>query len=143
VPYRDIVQGGRDLGENRIQFLSSSYAVVRPLIEANKVRLLAVGGNQRSKIVPHAPSVIEAGFPELAVETTSGFYGPSMMPLELRKRIAADIVAAASDATISERIASSGQDMVPGGPEELAQTLKAQSAKTAATAKILGLQPKN
>jgi tripartite-type tricarboxylate transporter receptor subunit TctC len=143
VPYRDVVQAGRDLGENRIQLLSSSYAVVRPLVEANKVRLLAVGGNQRSKIVPNVPSVIEAGFPELAVETTSGFYGPSVMSIDLRKRVAADIVAVANDPTISARITASGQDMVPAGPEELTQTLKSQSEKTAAVAKILGMGRKN
>ena len=41
VPYRDVVQAGRDLGESRIHFLLSSYAVVRPLIEADKVRVVA------------------------------------------------------------------------------------------------------
>jgi tripartite-type tricarboxylate transporter receptor subunit TctC len=143
VPYRDVVQAGRDLGENRIQFLVSSYAVVRPLIEANKVRVVALGGRQRSKVVPEVPSVVESGFPELAVETTSGFYGPAGMPLELRKRIAQDVIAAASDATISQRIAATGQDMVPAGPEELAQTLRQQAAQAAAVAKVLGLQRKN
>jgi tripartite-type tricarboxylate transporter receptor subunit TctC len=116
VPYRDVVQAGRDLGENRIQFLVSSYAVVRPLVEAGKVRVVAVGGKERSKVVPQIPSVVEAGFADLAVETTSGFYGPAGMPLDLRRRIAADVVAAASDPVISERIAATGQDMVPPAP---------------------------
>jgi tripartite-type tricarboxylate transporter receptor subunit TctC len=143
VPYRDVVQAGRDLGENRIQFLVSSYAVVRPLIEANKVRVVALGGRERSKVVPHIPSVVESGFPELAVQTTSGFYGPAGMSLQLRKRIAEDVIAAASDVTISQRIAATGQDMVPAGPEELAQTLRQQAAQAAAVAKVLGLQRKN
>jgi tripartite-type tricarboxylate transporter receptor subunit TctC len=143
VPYRDVVQAGRDLGENRIQFLVSSFAVVRPLVEAGKVRVIAVGGNQRSKVVPAVPSVRESGFPELVTETTSGFYGPAGMSLDLRKRIAAEVVAAASDPVISQRIAATGQDMVPAGPEELAATIKAQSEKTAAVAKVLGLARKN
>ena len=48
VPYRDVVQAGRDLGESRIHFLLSSYAVVRPLVEADKVRMLAAGGRKRA-----------------------------------------------------------------------------------------------
>ncbi len=143
VPYRDVVQAGRDLGENRIQFLVSSYAVVRPLIEAGKVRVIALGGRARSAILPNVPSVVEAGFPELLIETTSGFYGPAGMPLELRKRIAGDVIDAANDPAISPRIAATGQDMVPAGPEELAETLKQQSAAAAAVAKVLGLQRKN
>ncbi len=138
IPYRDIVQGGRDLGENRIQFLISSFAVIRPLVEANKVRVLALG--DRSKVAPNVPSLAEAGFPDLAVQTTSGFYGPAGMPLDLRKRIAADIVAAASDPVTSERIAATGQDMVPAGPDELAQTLKAQADQAARVAAVLGLK---
>jgi tripartite-type tricarboxylate transporter receptor subunit TctC len=138
VPYRDILQGARDLGENRLQFLVSSFAAVRPLVEANKVRVVALGG--RSQVAPNVPSVAEAGFPELAVQTTSGFYGPAGMSLDLRKRIAADIIAAASDPAMSERIAATGQDMVPAGPDELAQTLKAQAEQAAAVAKILGLK---
>jgi tripartite-type tricarboxylate transporter receptor subunit TctC len=143
VPYRDVVQAGRDLGENRIQLLVSSFAVVRPLIEANKVRVLAVGGRERSKVLPNVPSVAEAGFPDLVIETTSGFYGPSGMPLDLRKRLGADVVEAARDTTISERISATGQDMVPGGPEDLAQTTKQQAARAAEIAKVLGLQRKN
>jgi tripartite-type tricarboxylate transporter receptor subunit TctC len=143
VPYRNVVEAGRDLGENRIQFLVSSYAVVRPLVEAGKVRVIAVGGRARSAVAPGVPSVVESGFPELLVETTSGFYGPAGMPLDLRKRVAADIVEAAKDATISQRIAATGQDMVPAGPEELAATLKQQAANAAAVAKVLGLQRKN
>jgi hypothetical protein len=65
------------------------------------------------------------------------------MPLDLRKRIAGDIIDAAKDATISQRIAATGQDMVPAGPEELAATLKQQAANAAGVAKVLGLQRKN
>ncbi len=140
VPYRDVVQAGRDLGEDRIQLLVSSFAVVRPLVEASKVRVVALGG--RSAVAPNVPSVADAGYPDLGVQTTSGFYGPAGMPLDLRKRIAADVIAAASDPTISERIAATGQDMVPAGPEELAQTLRRQADQAAAVAKVLGLQKK-
>lgn len=142
VPYRDVVQAARDLGENRIQFLLSSYTVVRSLVEAGKVRLVAVGSRQRSKVAPDIPAMIEAGFPELVIETTAGFYGPAGMPLDLRRRIAADIIAVANEPTVAERIAATGQDMVPAGPEELLATIKQQAATAEAIAKILGLQRK-
>ena len=64
IPYKDVVQGGRDLGENRIQFLLSSFAVVQPLIEAGKVRVVGVG--VRTPLAPGAPTVTEAGYPVAA-----------------------------------------------------------------------------
>ncbi len=143
VPYKDVVQAGRDLGENRIQLLLSSLAVVQPLIQADKVRVIATGGQQRTPLVPDTPTVTEAGYPGLNMETTSGFYGPRGMPLELRQRIGRDVVEAASDPTIAKRIASSGQDMKPGGPDDLARALLQQAARAAEIAKVLGMTARN
>ena len=142
VPYRDVVQAGRDLGESRIHFLLSSYAVVRPLIEADKVRVVAAGGRKRAAITANIPSVLETGYPTLVTETTSGLYGPKGMPLALRERIAADVIAAASDPAVVEKIVASGQDMNTGGPAELTATLKQQGEALANVAKILGMERK-
>jgi tripartite-type tricarboxylate transporter receptor subunit TctC len=143
VPYRDIVQAGRDLAENRIQLLVASHAVSRPLVEAGKIRVIAIGNRARTVLMPDVPTVVEAGFSELVVETTSGFYGPSGMPIELRERLAADIIAVAQDPTISQRITLTGQAMDPAGPDELAATVKQQAATTATIATVLGMTRKN
>jgi len=141
IPYKDVMQGGRDLGENRIQFLVSSYAAVQPLIAAGKVRVVGVGG--RTSLAPGVPTVTEAGYPSLQIETTSGFYGPRGMPLALRQQVGADVVAVVNDPAISQRIASSGQDVRTGGPDEMAQTLKQQAQRAAEIAKVLGMTAKN
>jgi tripartite-type tricarboxylate transporter receptor subunit TctC len=142
LPYRDIMQAGRDLGESRIQFLMSSYAAVRPLVEAGKVRVIAVGGKERTDVVPGVPTVVEAGYPGLNMETTSGFYGPKGMPLALRQQIGAEVMAAAADPSIAARIVASGQIMRPQGPADLAEALKDQAATTARIAKIIGMEKK-
>jgi tripartite-type tricarboxylate transporter receptor subunit TctC len=142
VPYRDVVQAGRDLGESRIHFLLSSYAVVRPLIEADKVRVLAAGGRKRATVTPSVPAVMETGYPGLLTETTSGLYGPKGMPQGLRERLAVDVIAAANDPVAVQRIVASGQDMNTGGPAELAATLKQQANTVAAVAKVLGMERK-
>ena len=116
--------------------------MVRPLVEAGKIRVLAIGGAQRSSALPDIPTASEDGFPELSIETTSGLYERAGMAVELRRRIAADLIAAAQDRTIAVRITATGQDMVPAGPEELAQTLTRQTAKAAEVAQIVGLQRK-
>ena len=114
---------------------------MQPLIEAGKVRVVGVGG--RTALAPGVPTVTEAGFPSLQIETTSGFYGPRGMPLELRQRIGRDVIEAANDPAISQKIASSGQDVRTGGPEQMAQTLKQQAQRAAEIAKILGMTAKN
>lgn len=142
VPYRDVVQSARDLAEDRIQFVLSSVAIMTALAEAGKVRIIAIAARQRSPLFKNVPSVVEAGFPGLVVETTAGFYGPKGMPLDLRKRIGADVAAAANEADVTAKISATGQDVRTGGPDELAATLKQQTANTAAVAKILGMEKK-
>ena len=55
VPYRDIMQGPTDLAENRIQLLSSSLAIVTPLMQAGKIKVLAVTGRKRAPSAPDVP----------------------------------------------------------------------------------------
>lgn len=143
VPYRDIVQAGTDLGEGRLQFLTSSLAIAAPHVASGKVRVVAVAGSESSALVPGVPSTLAAGFPELGVETTAGLYGPRTMPLALRERIGADVVAAATDPVVAERLGPTGQAMKPGGPQELAKALLAQSERAAAIAKVLGMEKKS
>ena len=62
------------------------------------------------------------------------------MSLELRTRIGADVIEAAQVPEIAAKISSTGQDVRTGRPEDLAATLRQQTANTAAVAKILGLE---
>lgn len=140
VPYKDIVQAGSDLAESRIHILATSYAVALPHIQSGKVKVLAIGGRERSSILPQVPTATEAGFPILTVETTSALYGPASMPLALRTRISADVIEAVRDATISKRLIETGQGPNGQGPDGLAKALQQQEAAAAVVANELGLK---
>jgi tripartite-type tricarboxylate transporter receptor subunit TctC len=140
VPYKDVVQAATDLGAGQIQFLLSSYAVVRAGSEAGTIRVLAVGGRERIPSLSDIPTVHEAGYPSLNTETTAGFYGPRGMARELRERIAKDVIAVVNEGEITKRLIATGQAVRPGGPDELAQTLREQGEQAAKVAKTLGLK---
>jgi tripartite-type tricarboxylate transporter receptor subunit TctC len=140
VPYKDVVQAATDLSTGQIQFLVSSYAVVRGASEAGRIRVLAVGGRERFSHTPDVPTVHEAGFPSLNVETTAAFYGPRGMARELRERIAKDVIAVVAEPEITKRLVATGQAVRTGGPEELAQTLRQQADQAATVGKALGLK---
>jgi tripartite-type tricarboxylate transporter receptor subunit TctC len=142
VPYRDILQAPTDLGEGRIQVLMSSLAIVRPHMQAGRVRVLAVTSRERAPIAPEVPTVGEAGFPALELESLVGLFGPRGMPLALRERIAGDFRAALlADPTIATRIAATGQVVQVSSPGELAAGVATQRAKLAAIARALGVKP--
>jgi hypothetical protein len=104
VPYKDITQAPNDLAEGRIQVLMSTLVIVRPHLAAGRLKVLAVTSRARAPIAPEVPTVGEAGFPALQLESLIGVFGSRGMPLELRERIAADLRAVlAADPVIGER----------------------------------------
>ena len=141
VPYRDILQAPNDLAENRIQLLSSSLAIVTPLMQAGKVKVLAVTGRRRAPSAPEVPTVTEAGYPALVMESIGGIFGPRGMPLAVREQIAADVRAAvASDPTIATKLEATGQIVDVRGPNEFAAGIKELNDQLAGIAKVLGMK---
>jgi tripartite-type tricarboxylate transporter receptor subunit TctC len=139
VPYKELAAASRDLSEGRIHLLLTSYAVVRPFVEAGKVKIIAAGTRQRSPLTKDIPSIPESGYPILAAETSTVALSGGQMPATLRKKIADDIIAALNDPKVRERVALTGQDVVPSGPDDLAALIKQQSAKVDVVAQIVGL----
>jgi tripartite-type tricarboxylate transporter receptor subunit TctC len=141
VPYRDIMQAPNDLSEGRIQLLMSSYASMRPLIQAGKLKVLAVTSPKRVGIAPDVPTVAEAGFPFLGLDSLIGIFGPRGMPDALRESIAADVRAEiAADPTIAKRLEATGQVVDIRGPAEFAAGIKQMRDQLASIAKTLGIK---
>jgi tripartite-type tricarboxylate transporter receptor subunit TctC len=139
VPFRDIVQAPIDLGEGRISVLMTSVTTHRPMLQAGKTKLLAICDPQRSEIAPGVPTVIEAGFPGLLARSLNVLFGPSHMPLQLRQRVSNDIAAALKENDILDKLRTSGQQVVGGGPDALAEALAEQNEQVARIAKVLGI----
>jgi tripartite-type tricarboxylate transporter receptor subunit TctC len=139
VPYRNPVEAANDLAEGRVQVYEAALAIVRPQLEAGKIKLLVVTNSVRAPTLPNIPTATEAGHPELAFDGLVGFFGPPGMPLALRERIAAD-VRAVTDAVIESRLITTGQMVNLGGPVEFATATEQQRARIAEIAKDLGIK---
>jgi len=141
VPYRNQVEAANDLAAGRIQFNETAYAIVRPQLQAGKVKLLAVTNSVRAPVLPDVPTVTEAGYPDLALDGLVGFFGPPEMPLPLREHIAADVEQVGADPAIATRLNDTGQLPNFGGPAEFHAAIEQQRARVAAAAKELGIVP--
>ena len=64
------------------------------------------------------------------------------MPIDLRRRIAADMLATLDDKTIGERLALTGQPAAPMGIDAYTAALKEQYAQVARIAAVLGIARK-
>ena len=140
VPYRDTVQAINDLAEARIQLYVAAYAIMRPQVQAGKVKVIALMNNERAPMLPDVPTAREAGTPGLSMDGLVGLFGPKEMPKEVRDHIAADVIAAASDQELSTKISATGQIVRPGGADEFAKEIELQSKVVSDAAAAAGFK---
>ena len=140
VPYKDPVSAINDLSENRIQAFVGAYAIMRPRVQAGKVKVIALTNSEHAKALNDIPTAREAGYKSLELDGLVGLLGPKDMPLALREKIAADIKAVVSDPEINAKLAATGQVVNPGTPKEFEAALNDQSAKVADIGRVLGIK---
>jgi tripartite-type tricarboxylate transporter receptor subunit TctC len=129
VPYRDFGPALQDLAQGRVHVVATTPSILLAQVQAKRVKLLMITNRERTAIAPEVPTAREAGYPDLEFEGVVGFYGWRDMPPALRRRIAADVEAAASEATLVRRLTELGIAVRPGGPQALAAAVEAQHAK--------------
>jgi tripartite-type tricarboxylate transporter receptor subunit TctC len=141
VPYRNTVQAANDLAEGRIDLMMAAYAIVRPLVQAGKLKVLAVTASERAAALPDVPTTAEAGFPDLTIDGLVGFFGPRNLPPAAAERIAADTRELLADATINERLTATGQVVNFGPAAEFKAAIDKQRAQAATAGQVLGIKP--
>jgi tripartite-type tricarboxylate transporter receptor subunit TctC len=140
VPYKDPVTAINDLAENRIQAFVGAYAIMRPRVQAGKVKVIALTNAQPAPALKDIPTATQAGYKSLELDGLVGLLGPKGMPLAIRQKIAADIRDIVNDPQINPKLAATGQVVNPGSPEEFAAALKDQSEKVVDIGKVLGIK---
>lgn len=140
VPYRNTVQAATDLAEGRIQLMMSAYAILRPHVEAGKLRVIGITASQRASMLPNVPTTAEAGFPDITIDGLVGLFGPPQLPAAVRDRIAADVRAVLEDPAIATRLTATGQVVNPGGAADFSAAIEKQRAQAAEAGKILGVK---
>jgi len=141
VPYRDTVQAINDLAEGRIQAFVGAYAIMRPRVQAGKVRVIALTNRAHAKSLDDIPTAREAGYPSLEFDGLVGLLGPKGMPKAAIDRIANDMREIAADPAVNAKLVATGQVVNPGSAEEFAKDLKEQRDTVAEIGKVLGIKP--
>jgi Uncharacterized protein conserved in bacteria len=138
VPYRDQNLAVQDTAAGRIQAIVTPITAVLPLVQAGKLRVLAVTNRTRSPMWRDIPTATECGYPELAFEGLLGVFGPRGMPDEQRTRISADIRVVAADPAVTKQLAATGQLVRGTTPEEFAAAIEEQRTGFAAVVRHVG-----
>jgi tripartite-type tricarboxylate transporter receptor subunit TctC len=103
VPYKGSAPALNDIMAGRIDGTIDSVPALLAQIKAGKVRALAVSGRERAAQLPDVPTLAEAGFPDLVVNTWFGIAAPAATPGEIVQRLNQEILAAVQSAEVKTR----------------------------------------
>ncbi|MGG5823467.1 Bug family tripartite tricarboxylate transporter substrate binding protein [Falsiroseomonas sp. HW251] len=80
VPYRGNAQAMSDLVGGQVNMLFDAVATSLPLIQAGGVRALGVTSRERVSELPHVPSLVELGMPDMHAPSWTAVYAPAGAP---------------------------------------------------------------
>ena len=129
VPYKGEAPALIDVIAGHLPLMFSNVTASQSLIQAGKLRAIAVTSLKPSPAVPGMPTMADSGLPGFEVVGFFGVLAPSATPRDIVARLNSDIVKVLVRRDISERFAS--QALEPGNlsPELFADYIKREVAK--------------
>jgi tripartite-type tricarboxylate transporter receptor subunit TctC len=140
VPYRGSAPAVNDLLAGQIQMMLDSGPTVLPLIEAGKLRALAVTGEGRNQNMPDVPTMIESGFPGFATRYWNGVVAPAGTPDVIVNKLNAAINEELKSPDIQASLAKIGLEPTAMSPQDFAALIAAETQKWAAVVKAAGIK---
>ena len=108
VPYKGSGPALQDTVANQVQFMGASIGVGQPMVQAGKLRAIAVMSNERLAAAPDLPTFSEAGLAGLEVGTWNVVMAPAGTPKPVLDRLNGAVNEVMADPAIRERLQSLG-----------------------------------
>ncbi|OYW34670.1 MAG: ABC transporter substrate-binding protein [Rhizobiales bacterium 12-66-7] len=91
VPSAGAAPGLQDLMAGGVQIVTCSLPEARSLIDAGRVKSLAIMGKERSKLMPNIPTLKEATGSDWTIGAWRGIAGPKGLPKEVSDKLIASV----------------------------------------------------
>ena len=139
VPYKGTGPALQDTVGGQVQFMGGSIGVGLPMVQAGRLRAIAVMARQRMAAAPDVPTFAEAGMPDFEVGTWNVVMAPLGTPRPIVERINAALNEVLRDPGIRERLTKLGITPVDDStPASTADTITREIAKWAKAFELAG-----
>jgi tripartite-type tricarboxylate transporter receptor subunit TctC len=110
-----------------------------PLMQAGKLRPLAVTSEQRLAQLPGVPTMAEAGFPAFEVSSWQGLLAPAATPPAIVAKLQREIARILALPEVRQRLAAVAAEPVGSTPAQFRAYIESEIARWSAVARRAGL----
>lgn len=128
VPYKGTTAVMNDLLGGHVDMFFIGTQIALPLVQAGKIRALAVTGRERWKGMPDVPTMQEQGFQDYHVVNWFGAWLPAGAPPEIVTRLNSEIARALKEPDVRKEFDTLGLRAVGSSPEDFARFVAKDAA---------------
>lgn len=139
VPSNGAAPGLQDMIAGGIDLAPVSLPEARSLIDAGKVRSLAVMAEEPAALYPNVPTLKKAIGSDWTMAAWRGIVAPKGIPADVRDKLAAAIKKIAASKEYNEFMAKQGYGVIYKGPDDFAKFMAKSDMELGATMKAVGL----
>ena len=139
VPSQGAAPGLQDLVAGGVEIAPCSLPEARSLIDAGKVKSLAVMAEQRSALYPNVPTLKEATGSSWTMAAWRGIAAPKGIPAETRDKLVAAIKKIVAGKEYNEFMTQRGFGVIYAPPDEFVKFMAKSDADLGATMKAVGI----
>jgi tripartite-type tricarboxylate transporter receptor subunit TctC len=110
-----------------------------PLVQAGRLRALAVTGAKRASQWPSVPTMAEAGMTGYNVTSWYGLCAPAVTPRLVIDKVHADLSTVLQTPDVQERLNELVIDVAPTSPEDFAEFISSETSRWAKVVKDAGI----
>jgi len=129
VPYKGTAAAVMDIIGGQIDVAFATALTAKPLIDAGRLRALAVSGPRRVEALPGVPPVAEAGVPGYEAMQWYGLLAPAGTPSAIIERVHAEAMVALRSPEMKARLAADGAEPSGTTPAEFGAYIKRELQK--------------
>jgi tripartite-type tricarboxylate transporter receptor subunit TctC len=140
IPYRGAAPAVQDVIGGQLPCMFLDLAGGLPVMQAGKVRVLAIGSAKRAPSLPNVPTLAEAGVPNVEVYAFQGLLGPAGLPEAVVARLNSELNKALLSAVVQKRAADFGMEVLPGTPAQFKAMARAEALRWGPIIKTAGVK---
>jgi len=141
VNYKGAAEATGDLMTGRVDATFGSLAFMAPFIQEGKLVPLAVGGKERSPLLPDVPTIVETGIlPEFDAVYWVGYVAPTGTPRPVIEKLNAAFREILHSDEEKRRLAELGQTVAGGMPEEFSALIASEVSRWQKIVDKLGIR---